>query len=50
MIGEKQLQRFKYDDPHALLTQVPGLYVRQEDWEQYSPRSFNELTRTILVV
>lgn len=26
-----QLERFEYDDPHAALLQVPGVYVRQED-------------------
>jgi len=31
IIGEKQLERFEYDDPHAALQQVPGVYVRQED-------------------
>jgi Fe(3+) dicitrate transport protein len=31
IIGEKQLERFEYDDAHATLQQVPGVYVRQED-------------------
>jgi len=31
VVGEAQLQRFEYDDPHAALQQVPGVYVRQED-------------------
>lgn len=26
-----QLDRFEFDDPHAALLQVPGVYVRQED-------------------
>ncbi|MFO0679736.1 MAG: TonB-dependent receptor [Polyangiaceae bacterium] len=30
-VGEKQLQRFKYDDPHALFLSVPGIYARGED-------------------
>lgn len=30
-IREKQLERFEYDDPHAILLQVPGVYIRQED-------------------
>ncbi len=30
-VGEKQLQRFKYDDPHAVLLAVPGVYARGED-------------------
>lgn len=31
VIKQAQLERFEYDDPHAVLTQVPGVYVRQED-------------------
>lgn len=31
VIGQKQLDRFKYDDPHALLLTVPGVYARGED-------------------
>ncbi len=31
VIGRRQLERFEYDDPHAVLQQVPGVYVRQED-------------------
>ena len=31
VVGEAQLERFEYDDPHAALQQVPGVYVRQED-------------------
>jgi Fe(3+) dicitrate transport protein len=31
VIGEAQLERFEYDDAHAALQQVPGVYVRQED-------------------
>lgn len=31
VINKKQLERFEYDDPHQVLMQVPGLYVRQED-------------------
>jgi len=31
VIGQKQLERFEYDDAHAILQQVPGVYVRQED-------------------
>src|SRR6187399_302869 len=31
VIKQGQLERFEYDDPHAVLTQVPGVYVRQED-------------------
>lgn len=30
-IKRKQLERFKHDDPHALLLSVPGVYVRGED-------------------
>lgn len=31
VVGPAQLERFEYDDPHAVLQQVPGVYVRQED-------------------
>ncbi|HEU5075421.1 MAG TPA: TonB-dependent receptor, partial [Polyangiaceae bacterium] len=31
VIKKDQLERFEYDDPHAALVQVPGVYVRQED-------------------
>ena len=31
VIGEEALERYKYDDPHATLQLVPGVYVRQED-------------------
>ncbi len=31
VLRAKDLERFEYDDPHALLMQVPGVYVRQED-------------------
>lgn len=31
VVSQKQLERFEYDDPHAVLQQVPGVYVRQED-------------------
>jgi len=31
VIKQDQLERFEYDDPHAALRQVPGVYVRQED-------------------
>ena len=31
VVREEQLQRFEYDDAHAVLKQVPGVYVRQED-------------------
>ena len=30
-LSEKQLERFEYDDPHAVLRQVPGVYMRGED-------------------
>lgn len=30
-IREAQLERFEYDDATAIVTQVPGVYVRQED-------------------
>ena len=31
VVKRAQLERFEYDDPHAPLTQIPGIYVRQED-------------------
>lgn len=31
VIGEEQLERTEYDDPHAVLRQVPGVFVREED-------------------
>ena len=31
VINRRQLERFEYDDPHAALMQVPGVYIRQED-------------------
>lgn len=31
VIGRKQLERFEYDDAQAILQQIPGVYVRQED-------------------
>jgi len=31
IVTEAQLERFEYDDPHAALQQIPGVYVRQED-------------------
>lgn len=31
VIGRRQLERFEYDDSQAILLQVPGVYVRQED-------------------
>lgn len=31
IIKEAQLDRFRYDDPGAVIQQVPGAYVRQED-------------------
>ena len=31
VIGAETLERYKYDDPHATLQLVPGVYVRQED-------------------
>src|SRR6185295_1494402 len=31
VIGQEALERYKYDDPHAALQLVPGVYVRQED-------------------
>jgi Fe(3+) dicitrate transport protein len=31
IIGEEALEAFEYDDAHSVLTQAPGVYVRQED-------------------
>ncbi|MCA9563593.1 MAG: TonB-dependent receptor, partial [Myxococcales bacterium] len=31
VIGEEALEAFEYDDPHSILLQAPGVYVRQED-------------------
>lgn len=31
IVRERQLERFEYDDPGAILQQVPGVYLRQED-------------------
>jgi Fe(3+) dicitrate transport protein len=31
VVNKKQLERFEYDDPHAALSTVPGVYVRGED-------------------
>jgi len=31
VIGRKQLERNNYDDPHSVLRQVPGVFVREED-------------------
>jgi Fe(3+) dicitrate transport protein len=31
VINRRQLERFRYDDSQAILSQVPGVYVRQED-------------------
>jgi Fe(3+) dicitrate transport protein len=31
VLGSETLERYKYDDPHATLQLVPGVYVRQED-------------------
>ncbi len=31
VIGRKQLERFRRDDPNAIVLQAPGVYVRQED-------------------
>ncbi|AWV90414.1 ligand-gated channel protein [Bradymonas sediminis] len=30
-LGEEELERQEYDDPHAVLLQVPGVYVRPEE-------------------
>jgi Fe(3+) dicitrate transport protein len=31
VISQETLERYRYDDPHATLQLVPGVYVRQED-------------------
>src|SRR5690606_24805618 len=31
LIEEEQLEATNYDDPHSVLTQVPGVYLRTED-------------------
>lgn len=31
VIGTEQLERTEYDDPHQVLRQVPGVYLREED-------------------
>ena len=31
VISDRDLQRYEYDDAHAVLSQVPGVYVRTED-------------------
>lgn len=31
VVRSRQLERFEYDDPHAVLSAVPGVYVRGED-------------------
>jgi len=31
VLGSETLERYKYDDPHATLQLVPGVYVRHED-------------------
>ncbi|MGE3675535.1 MAG: TonB-dependent receptor family protein [Polyangiaceae bacterium] len=31
VIRERDLERYEYDDPHAVLTRVPGVYSRGED-------------------
>jgi Fe(3+) dicitrate transport protein len=31
VVKQKQLEQFEYDDPHAVLLGVPGVYVRGED-------------------
>ena len=31
LLGEEQLEAFEYDDPNAVMMQVPGVYVREED-------------------
>ncbi|MBJ74034.1 MAG: ligand-gated channel protein [Sandaracinus sp.] len=30
-LGQEQLEQLEYDDPHSVLLQVPGVYVRTED-------------------
>lgn len=31
VVRERDLERYEYDDPHAVLTRVPGVYSRGED-------------------
>ena len=31
VLDDERLERFEYDDAHAILGQVPGAYIRQED-------------------
>ena len=31
LLGQEQLETMEYDDPHAILLQAPGVYVRTED-------------------
>jgi Fe(3+) dicitrate transport protein len=31
VLGNRELERFEYDDPHAVLSHVPGVYTRGED-------------------
>lgn len=31
VVSEEQLERTEYDDPHSVLRQVPGVFVREED-------------------
>lgn len=31
VIEQEDLERFEYDDPHSILRQVPGVYLREED-------------------
>lgn len=30
-VSQRNIERYRYDDPHQLLSLVPGVYVRQED-------------------
>jgi Fe(3+) dicitrate transport protein len=30
-LSQKQMERFRYTDPHQVLAQIPGVYMRQED-------------------
>jgi Fe(3+) dicitrate transport protein len=31
VVSRRQLERFRHDDPNAIVLQIPGVYVRQED-------------------
>jgi Fe(3+) dicitrate transport protein len=31
VLTRRQLERFRRDDPNAIVSQIPGVYVRQED-------------------